>query len=209
MGRVRGVQNIIEKMNANRSAGRANFLKLENDGEEVDVRFLYESSDDIESSMVHMETVDGKFRRIECLESGDCPMCRAFKKPSPKIYFIVQDMSDGEVKIWERPASQLVELQVLFKKHTPIYQTTYTIVRHGKKGDTSTKYQCIANDTDKSVTLESLPKPAEVYGHDGIVWERSHSELVDLVEGKSKSTSSGRDLARGSRNRMSDDSDLF
>lgn len=206
MGRIRGITDILTRYQSMSNSTNYTQLRLQDDGEEASIRFLYDDTAEIEGAVVHAEKIEDKFRRIMCLESPDCPLCRAFGKPSYKVFFQVYDTASGELKIWERPPAMLKELQTFFTKFTPIYKTTYAVVRHGKRNDKGTRYQVYPVGTDAELELSSLPERIELFGPNAYVWELPFADIVTLMSGSGGGTAN---KVRGDRSRTSSDEDLF
>lgn len=206
LGRIRGITDILNRYQSMSSNSSYTQLRLQDDGEEASVRFLYEDVSEIEGAVVHSEKIDDKFRRIMCLESPDCPLCRAFGKPSYKVFFQVYDIAEGELKIWERPPAVLKEVQGFFTKFKPIYKTTYAVVRHGKRNDKGTRYQVYPVGTEADLELSSLPERIELFGPNAYVWERPFADIVTLMSGSGGGVPN---KVRPERSRASSDEDLF
>ena len=85
--------------NNNTQTQRPYYLNLWHDGDSVVVRILHSSTKTIESAKTHRIDVDGKHKRIKCLET-DCPLCKNENVPTDKIYLHVFDYSDNTEKVW-------------------------------------------------------------------------------------------------------------
>lgn len=134
------------------------FKSLKDDGDEVIVRFAYESVKEFNLQTVHKVKVGDKFRTVACLGDG-CPLCASGDKVRTKFYVkIVEYIKDENGKvfpksvIWERPANfskkiisaytQAVEMGV-YPTTSTIGDVVFKIKRNGAKGSMDTDYDVI------------------------------------------------------------------
>lgn len=175
---------------------RVGFFSLKDDGDEAVVRFCYESPDEFEILATHQTTVDGKFRRVNCIrdfrESVDkCPFCAAGKPVQQKFYIRLIEYTraeDGSIvaepKIWERPTSLVYELTDKFSEYGPLCDNIFKVKRNGKKGDMKTTYSI--NYANPNVYNSQL-YPYDSKAFDGYniigsaVLDKSFDEMAEMV----------------------------
>lgn len=162
------------------SAGGAGFFSLKNDKDTALVRFMYNDYDDIEGHSVHEIMVGDKRRYVNCLRAYDepiseCPLCADNRRTIVKLFLLLYDVDDGEVKIWDRGRTFFAKMSSLSDRYNPLVATEFEIERNGKKGDTKTTYEIYAATTDDT-TLEDLPEPPQVLG--GLVLDKTYDELM-------------------------------
>lgn len=182
MGRIKGRDSIKSYMKKYGGSG-VDFFKLENDKDTAKVRFFNSDDQDLGLYLIHLIEVEGKERRVECLEEG-CPLCATLGQPSLKLFLALYDYGDDKVKVWER-GTQLVEYLLGFMdKKGPLNNRDYEIVRHGKKGDNKTSYQFF--DEDKKPFEEIFPDEAtrpqrpEIYGR--FIYQWTKEGMRDFIE---------------------------
>jgi hypothetical protein len=162
-----------------------NFFKLENDGETAKIRFMYNTIDDVEYTVVHeIDAGDGKKRFVNCLRSYDepvdnCPLCAAGSRAKPLLFMPIYNEDAKETQIWQRGRSFEGVISGLCSRYSPLVSTVIEIERHGKKGDKSTTYQPYPGKSD-DVTLDDLPEKPDPVGT--IVLDKNFDELSYYVE---------------------------
>ena len=75
---------------------RVGFFSLRDDGDEAVVRFAYNSPDEFEVFTVHPVTIDGKFRKVNCINDlrlgvHSCPLCAAGVQLQQRFYIRLID----------------------------------------------------------------------------------------------------------------------
>lgn len=166
------------------SSNGASFFSLKNDKDTAQVRFLYDTIDDIEGFVVHEIELNGKKRYVNCLrESGDsvdvCPFCKAGKKPFAKLFLCLYDLRDNSVKTWERGAkyfSKVVGVCTRFAQNSPIRDAVFEIERNGVAGDQKTTYEIYpcAVEADPNV-----PEAPVILG--GLVLDKTADEMQTFL----------------------------
>jgi len=168
----------MAKLNAKRAmedfkGSNNDFFKLENDMDCATVRFLYDNEEELDIYAVHEIDLNGKKRYIECLQSGDCPMCQESsenKELKVKVKFFLQlEDEDGKVKTWERGQLFIPKILGMFNKYGQLCNRLYEIERHGKPKDTKTTYELYALDKD-DMTLDELPEKQDLLGDFVLEW---------------------------------------
>lgn len=160
-------------------SGGAGFFSLKDDGDQANIRYLYNQLADIEGFAVHEIEVNGKKRYVNCLrEYGDpiesCPLCAERYKQIAKLFLYIWDEDTQEVKIWDRGKTYYKDLSALSANIKSFVGTVFQITRSGKKGDTGTKYTNWPLSTDDA-TLEEFPELTPILG--SLVLDKTFEEL--------------------------------
>ena len=167
----------------NYSSGEFGYFSLKEDGDTARVRFMYNSSDDIEGYAVHRVKVNGFDRMVSCLrEYSDpldkCPLCEAHYNVIPKFYIPLYNIDTGDVVFWERGKNFVPQLMDFCTKCNPPVAFPVEIERIGAKGDINTKYEFYPEANDGTL-LEDLPEIPNPIGT--IVLDKTYDELVTYV----------------------------
>ena len=141
---------------AERGSGKSNkqyvsYFGLKDDGDEAVVRFIYSDPSQFDVYTVHPVTIDGKFRKVNCLRGfhdpvEKCPLCEAGEPVQNKIYIKMikyERAEDGSTInivpcVWERPASYITILNNLFSEYGDISDCVFKIRRSGERGSLQT-----------------------------------------------------------------------
>lgn len=142
-----------ESQRSQRSTGpRVGFFSLRDDGDEAIVRFPYKSPDEFEVYTVHPVTIDGRFRKVNCINDlklgvHSCPLCAAGVQLQQRFYIKLIEYTRDEqgnivpqAKIWERPASYMQILANLFAEYGPLCDNVFKVKRSGERGSMQTTY---------------------------------------------------------------------
>lgn len=146
------------------SGSGSDWFQLKNDGDVARVQFMLNSIDDIPIFSTHKVKIGDKERYVDCLRNPQdpidaCPFCAA-GMPARAVRFIVMfQHDDNKVKIWERGRQFISKLQGLINRYNPLEQKVFEIERHGKAGDTSTKYEIYPLDGVDPVNMEDVEVP--------------------------------------------------
>lgn len=146
------------------SGSGSDWFQLKNDGDVARVQFMLNSIDDIPIFSTHKVKIGDKERYVDCLRNpGDpidvCPFCAA-GLPAKAVRFIIMfQHDDNKVKIWERGRQFISKLQGLINRYNPLEEKVFEVERHGKPGDTSTKYEIYPLDGVDSVNLDEVELP--------------------------------------------------
>lgn len=159
--------------------GGSGFFYLKDDKETAEVRFMYNSIDDVEGMSVHTVEIDGKKRYVNCLRNYNdpidvCPFCRERMFTSAKLFVPIYDETEGRVKIWERGKKFFGKISSLCARYQNTVSHKFEIERIGKKGDTSTTYEIYELGADDT-TLEDLPDMPVILG--GFVLDKSAEDM--------------------------------
>lgn len=177
MGRITGIDQIKEVMDKY-SSSSADFFQLKDDGESAKVRFVHGDDKDLDIYVVHKVLLAGKERYIECRSiDGNCPFCKAGLRPQVRIFLTMEDQRDGKRKLWDRGKTDIPDILGLIGRYGRLDNRLYEIVRHGKKGDTKTKYQFFPLD---AVTDALEPRDA-ICSPTGFILQKSEEEMIQLL----------------------------
>lgn len=190
----------------NYANGGSNFFKLEDEGDTATIRFMYNSVEDVQFSVVHEIDVGDKKRVVNCLRSYDesvdnCPLCRAGLKQQVKLYIPVYNEKDGEAQIWQRGKKFAGQLSGLCGRYNPLVSMPIEVERHGRKGDMGTTYTFYPTTAD-STTLEDLPDIPQALGT--VIMDKTFDELVEYVSTGRFSTETSKPVDRSARNPETD-----
>lgn len=192
-----------ERANAAQNAGpRVGYFSLKDDGDEAIVRFCYDNPDQFDILTTHQTTVEGKFRRVNCLresfkDSPDtCPMCAAGVPIQQKFYIKLLEYTRDEnnnivatPKIWERPTSYVNILGNLFAEYGNVSDNVFKVKRSGEKGSLQTTYSIMLANPNV-YNSELYPKNNGAFeGYNIIgtaVLDKSYDELKAMVGEKAE-----------------------
>ena len=131
---------------------RVGYFSLRDDGDEAIVRFVYNDPSEFEVYTVHPVTIDGKFRKVNCINDlrlgvHSCPLCAAGVQLQQRFYIRLIEYTRDEngnivpqARIWERPASYMQILTNLFTEYGPLCDNVFKVKRSGARGDMQTSY---------------------------------------------------------------------
>lgn len=146
------------------SGSGSDWFQLKNDGDVARVQFMLNSIDDIPIFSTHKVKIGDKERYVDCIRNPQdpidvCPFCAA-GLPAKAVRFIVMyQHDDNKVKIWERGRQFISKLQGLINRYNPLEDKVFEIERHGKAGDTSTKYEIYPLDGVEPVNMDEVEMP--------------------------------------------------
>ncbi len=185
--------------------GGGGFFSLQNDGDTAQVRFLYNSVEDVEGMSVHQIELNGKKRWINCLREYNepkdkCPLCADNSPVFAKLFVPVYDIDADTVKIWERGKKFFAKMSSLGAHYPDIVHHIFEIERHGKKGSTDTTYEIYEMGKDDT-TLEDLPECPAILG--GLVLDKSPEE-IEIFLGSGEFPSTGNDSEERPTRRSND-----
>jgi hypothetical protein len=173
MGKIKGreaIKNYVKKY----SSSGVDFFQLKNDGDTAKVRMLHEDDQDLEIMLVHEVEIDGKRKKVECLEE-DCPFCEEYGKPALRLFIVLYNYGTDNVECWERGTTVIDHLLGFIEKYGHLNNRDYEIKRHGKKNDPKTSYQFFGEDKGP-IMVEGkeieMPERPPVYGRFVLQMER-------------------------------------
>lgn len=127
------------------------YFGLKDDGDEAIVRFACDP-DEFEVYTVHPVTIDGKFRKVNCINDisegiHSCPLCESGTQLQNRFYIRLIEYTRDEngnivpqAKIWERPTSYIQRLVNLYTEYGSLKDNVFKIKRNGARGDMKTDY---------------------------------------------------------------------
>ena len=163
--------------------GGAGFFQLKDDGDTAQVRFMYNSIDDIVGDSVHEigmldengNVVMGKNGRprkkyVACLRNYDdpkdkCPFCKEGMYVAVRLVVPVYNLDTNKVEIWDRGKKMFKKMTRIASKHPNIVSQVFEIEREGAKGDQQTDYYIQAIGEPDDTTLEDLPPLPDIHGN--------------------------------------------
>ena len=153
--------NDVELIYPSSNGPRCDWFGLKQDRETAQVRFLYNTIEDVYFDVVHEVNVNGRNRTISCLNSrGDnidgCPMCKAGYQQKVLLYIPVYDYRDKKIKIWTRSKNFLSQIQGLMMRNNPLSGTVFEIMRNGAPRDSKTTYLIQPIAVGDGTTVEAL-----------------------------------------------------
>ena len=166
------------------SGSGSDWFQLKNDGDVARVQFMLNSIDDIPIFSTHKVKIGDKERYVDCLRNPHdpvdaCPFCAA-GMPAKAVRFIIMfQHDDNKVKIWERGRQFISKLQGLINRYNPLEEKVFEIERHGKAGDTNTKYEIYPLDGVDSVNLDEVEMP-ELEG--SLILQKTFDEMEHYLD---------------------------
>lgn len=164
--------------------GGAGYFSLKNDKEVAQVRFMYNSVEDVEGFAVHEVEIDGKKRYVNCLreynQSKDvCPFCREGKYTTAKLFIPIYNVDEDKTQIWERGKKFISKISSICARYPNVVSHVFEIERNGAKGDTSTTYEIYEVDKDET-KLEDLPEAQTILG--SVVLDKSADDMEYFLD---------------------------
>lgn len=166
--------------------GGAGYFSLKNDKDVAQVRFMYNSIDDVEGYAVHQVEIDGKKRYVNCLREYNqpvdtCPFCKARMFTTAKLFIPIYNVDEERVQIWERGKKFISKISSICARYPNVVSHIFEIERNGKKGETSTTYEIYEVGKDDT-TLEDLPEQNPVLGT--LVLDKSADDMEFFIDNK-------------------------
>lgn len=143
------------------SENRVQYFGIKNNGETKQVRFLYNTLDDIYFDVAHDVNINGRNQTIACLNSNGsnpagCPLCAKGHNQSVKLYIPVLDLTDNKIKVWTRFKNFIAQIQALAARNNPISGAVLEITRIGMPRDPKTQYTIYPIAANDGNTVEAL-----------------------------------------------------
>lgn len=150
--------------------GGGGYFSLKNDKDIAQVRFLYNSIEDVEGYAVHEVEIDGKKRYVNCLRDyGDpvdkCPFCQAKMFTQVKYFVPLYNISEDRIQTWERGKKFGQKLSSICARYPHLVSHTFEIERNGQAGDQQTTYEIYEVGNDENVRLEDFDVPEVLGSH--------------------------------------------
>ena len=164
--------------------GGAGYFSLKNDKDTAQVRFMYNSVDDVTGYAVHEVEIDCKKRYVNCLREYNqpkdvCPFCREGKFTQAKLFIPIYNIDQEKVQIWERGKKFIGRISSLCARYHNIVSQIFEIERNGQKGDTQTSYEFYPIEKDDT-TLEDLPEVNDPLG--SIILDKTADDMDFYLE---------------------------
>lgn len=168
--------------------GGTGFFQLNSDKETKQVRFLYNTIDDVEGLSVHKIDIPGSKagRYVNCLREYNepldkCPFCKAKMHTEARLFLPLYNISDDQVQIWDRGKTMFQKISSICSRYAvngkKLVNSVFEIERNGKYGDQKTTYEIYQVGQDNT-TLEDLPEVKPVLGPDkSLVLEKTCEEM--------------------------------
>jgi hypothetical protein len=176
---IEEIKQAMEKFKGNGGERIPFFDSLKNDGDSCLVRFLHKGEDDLNVYVVHKVKINDKDRWVECTGDETCPLCMAGSRPQLKMFLLLVDRTDGQIKLWERGQKFIPTMINLIKEYGNLDERDYKIVRNGAKGDTATTYTLFNRDKE----AQELPERPEVSGENNFVLHKSLDVMEQIARG--------------------------
>lgn len=164
--------------------GGAGYFSLKNDKDTAQVRFMYNSVDDITGYAVHEVEIDGKKRYVNCPREYNqpldvCPFCAKKKFTTVKLFIPIYNIDQDRVQIWERGKKFIGRISSLCARYPNTVSQIFEIERNGQKSDTQTSYEFYPIEKDDT-TLDDLPEVPDPLGT--IVLDKSTDDMEFYLE---------------------------
>ena len=167
--------------------GGGGFFSIANDKETKQVRFMYNTVEDIEGTSVHKVEIDGKERYVNCLREynhpvDECPFCREKKAVWAKLFVPIYNIDDDAVQIWDRGKTMFQKMTSLCSRYATknnLVSNVFEIERNGKPKDPKTTYEIYQIDRDET-ELEDLPELPKILG--GFVLDKTAEDMEYFLE---------------------------
>lgn len=132
-------------------------FRLENDGEQEEVIFLYQSRKDMLKGNAHYIRSNEYNGYVECLGAG-CPACaKGIPLQTDKIFIPVYIIATGEIKFWDRSGGFQHQMdRDVFSRYPNPSEFVFSITRHGEWRSRDTKYEIKAIYRNTSMMYDQL-----------------------------------------------------
>lgn len=192
-------------------SSNSDLVILKDDGDIINVQFLFDSVEELDAYVCHEIKVNGKTRFVNCLREDindsvdDCPFCANGYKLKPVFFLPVFDVDTREVKMWQR-SKKFIDSTIssLIRRSPDFSNHVFQIERMGKAGDTKTTYGVYPMDGQIEPFDVSDLEPIDPIG--GIILNKSYEECCEYIENgdfpdtsESKSVSRSGSVSRGRR----------
>lgn len=176
-----------EEANNYGGQGGGGFFSIANDREVKQVRFMYDTADDVEGMSVHKVTVGDKDRYVNCLRAYNepvdtCPFCREHKPVQARLFIPVYNIEEDAVQIWDRGKTMFAKMSSLCSRYATkdnLVSTIFEVERNGKLNDQKTTYEIYKVDTDNT-QLADLPEAPTILG--GLVLDKTAEDMEYYLE---------------------------
>lgn len=184
--------------------GGAGFFQLQDDGDTAEVRFMYETIDDVQLDILH--SIDtGKKNKfgnpisqyVDCLRTykdpvDACPFCREGKTQLARLIIPIYDVDQNKTFIWDRGRKYFKRFTKMSSRYPNLVSQVFEIERDGVRGDQQTEYTFEAVGQPDDTTLEDLPPVPDV--RKGYIWEKTKEEMEYFLEQEAAGVRPGKDM---------------
>lgn len=186
-----------KESSSNQNQGvRVGFFSLQNDKDEAVVRIMHDSTEDFDIMVVHPTTINGKFRKVNCIRDSkepleNCPFCQAQKPVQQRIFIHLLEyvkQEDGTVmpvpKIWERSTAYITTLKNYIDEYGPLSDNIFKIKRNGEKGSMDTTYDIIyanPNVYRQDIYVKDEEAASKIKALGTAVLDKDFNELSQLI----------------------------
>lgn len=134
-------------------------LILPNDGDYIDVVFLYRSKDDVLVGPTHYIKGADYNGYVHCLEGG-CPACARDIRVQSKMFIPCWVPATGEIIFWDRNEAFFSVLDsTVFNSYPNPSEYVFRITRRGEARSRDTKYEIVASFRN-NVSFDDMLKSA-------------------------------------------------
>ena len=167
--------------------GGGGFFSIQNDKEVKQVRFMYDTVEDIEGMSVHKIKIGDKERYVNCLREynepvDNCPFCREKMPVQARLFIPVYNIEEDAVQIWDRGKTMFQKMTSLCSRYATknnLVNNIFEVERNGKPKDQKTTYELYQVDKDDTeiADLGDLP---QILG--GVVMDKSYDDMEYYLE---------------------------
>jgi len=164
--------------------GGTGYFSLKNDKDTAQVRFMYNSIDDVEGYAVHTVDIDDKKRYVNCLREYNqpvdvCPFCREKKQTAAKLFIPIYNIDEQRVQFWERGKKFVSKISSICSRYPNVVSHVFEIERNGKKGEQTTTYEIYEIKQDDT-KLEDLPEVSDPLG--SVILDKSADDMEFFLD---------------------------
>lgn len=131
-------------------------FRIANDGESVDVIFLYRSKADMLVADVHYINSSEYSGYAHCCEAG-CPACARGIRVQTKLFIPVYNIDKGAIEFWDRTMTFEPQMQKdVFDRFPNPSEYVFRITRHGAYRDRNTRYDITAVGKNSVMSYDQI-----------------------------------------------------
>ena len=173
----------------------ANKFVLRNDGDTMNVIFLYRGRQDILIADAHYIKSADYSGYVHCLHTG-CPACQRNIRSQTKLFVPIYSVDTGQILFWERDTKYFLEQferEVLSRYANPS-EYVFSIARIGAYGDRNTRYTITAIGKNSVLHYDKILSDAGISFpeyYSGIIKEMDRSQLALALSPAQNAAASG------------------
>lgn len=184
--------------------GGTGFFQLQDDGDTAEVRFMYETIDDIQLDILHSLDTGKKNKYgnpitqyVDCLRTykdpvDACPFCKAGKPQLARLIIPIYDVDQNKTFIWDRGRKYFKRFTKMSTRYPNLVSQVFEIEREGVRGDQQTEYSFEAIGQPDDTTLADLPPVPDI--RKGYVWEKTADDMKYFLEQEADGVRPGKDV---------------